>query len=188
MENAIFPSQEPPADFSKTAIPVRMGLLIAFISIFISTIANLYLVSNMIPYFAVVSLGAILTIILLGVTGSRQKKAMGGYISIKEAFSAIFISIIIIVVLTTLYSYIYMHFIDPNLQVKLKEATLAFSEKMGAPQSKLDDAAKNFDEKMEQSKKISNQLLSVAWGIVIYSIFGFICAAIVKKDRPDTMR
>ncbi len=188
MENAVFPVEQNNPDFNKNAIPVRMGIITALVSIVTLTCVNLFLVHNLFAYGTGIVIALIINILLLGYTGKQQRKAMGGYITIKEAFSAIFIAILILVGVGTVYSYIYLHFIDPDFAIKMKETSLAFAERMGANQSALDEAAKKSDESIQKSTSISTQMISVAWGIVMYSIFGFICAAIVKKDRPQAMR
>jgi hypothetical protein len=173
---------------NSAAIPIRMGIIIAAISVILFTICNMFLISNLIVYFISVFLCFVIQVVLMGVTGAQQRKAIGGYISFKDAFRAIFIAVLIFVIINTIYSYIYMHFIDADFSTKMKDASLKFAEKMGATQDKLDLAAKQADEKLEQSKHLSSQLLSFFWSLVIYSIFGFTCAAIVKKNKPENQQ
>ena len=173
---------------NSTAIPIRWGIIIAVISVILFTICNMFLANNLIVYFISVFLCFAVQVILMGVAGAQQRKAVGGYISFKDAFRAIFITLLIFVIVNTIYSYIYAHFIDPDFAVKMKDASLGFAKKMGANDEALDKAAKNADEKLEQSKHLSSQLLSFFWSIVIYSIFGFICAAIVKKNKPENQQ
>lgn len=178
---------EPP-QFKRFDIPLKWGIVIAIFNIIAFTVVNMFLVSNMIAYFAGLIITFIITVILLGVVGKKQRTAMGGYITFKQAFQAIFISILIVCVANFLYTYIYMMFIDPDFMAKMKESTIAFTEKMGASQDQIDDAARQFDEQEKTKSKFSSQILSLFWTIVVYSIFGFICAAIVKRNRPASMQ
>jgi hypothetical protein len=171
--------------FKKFDIPVKMGFITALVGILTFTLGNMLFIKNFVPYIIFLIVSFILVVIMLGVTGAQQRKAMGGYIEFKEAFQAIFVAILILCVCTFVYSEIYTHFIDPHFSDKMKESSLRFAEKMGATQEALDEAAKKADEGMAQKNNISNKLLSLFWSVVIYSIFGFICAAIVKKKRPE---
>jgi hypothetical protein len=145
----------------------------------------MFLLGNLIVYFIGIFLSFSIQVILMGVAGAQQRKALGGFISFKDAFRAIFITLLIFLVINTIYSYIYMHFIDPDFSEKMKEASLRMAEKWGANQEALDKAAQKADDNIEKGKHLSSQLLSFFWSIVIYSIFGMICAAIVKKNKPE---
>lgn len=170
---------------NSAAIAIRWGIIIAVISCVLSTVINMFLVENMIPYFGSLFLVFALQFVLFGVAATQQRKAMGGYMSFKESFRVVFIAILIVIVINTIFSQIYLHLIDPDLPAKLKEATLKFSEKMGATQEQLDQAAAKADEQMKEGQGIGRQVLGFFMSIVIYSLFGFIPAAIAKKSKPE---
>lgn len=185
MSTEIFPPKETPADFKRFDIPVKWGLIIGLLSCTLFTIQNLYLANNLIAYMGDFVLNGIIILVLLTMAAKKQRNAMGGYISLKDAFQCIFVGILIILVIQTIYSHIYLNFIDPDFPVRMKEATLSFTQRMGAPQDKIDEAARRFDEEMKQRQQIGTQVFSFFWSIVIYSIFGFICALIVRKNKPE---
>jgi Na+/H+-dicarboxylate symporter len=112
---------------------------------------------------------------------------MGGYISIKEAFAAIFIAILISTIMTTIWGIVYARVIDPGLSLKIKESTLAFMESMKAPQEKLDQTAADIDKQIGDSIKPGALIYGYAKSLVITSIFGFICAAIVRRAPKQQM-
>ncbi len=170
---------------NSTAIPIRWGIIIAAISIVLFTACNMFLLNNIVVYFICVILCGAVQVILMGVAGAQQRKAIGGFISFKDAFRAIFIATLIFVTINTIYSYIYMRFIDPDFSVRMKDATLRMVEKYGANQEAMDKASQKADENIEKGKHFGSIALSYFWTIVIYSIFGFICAAIVKKNKPE---
>jgi hypothetical protein len=60
-------------------------------------------------------------------------------------------------------------------------------EGMKAPQEKIDEAAANFDKQASDSLKPGVLLYSYAKSLVITSIFGFICALIVRRRPKQTM-
>jgi hypothetical protein len=126
-------------------------------------------------------------IALMIVAGKQQRHEMGGYMDIKEAFRVVFITALIAVLLNYTYNYCYMHFIDPTMMDKIKEASISSAEKWGAPQETLDRMADEFDKQNIEKNNISKQLLGLCGTIVLYGIVSFICAAIIKKNKPKDM-
>lgn len=187
METTVFNTKQTNPDFKRFDIPIKWGLVIGIVSCLLFTVINMFFLGNMMTYFVLIALSFIINIILLGVLGAQQRKAMGGYIEMKDAFQAIFVAILIIVTITYIYSFIYMKYIDPDYAVKMKEATLRFTEKMGAPQSKIDEASQKFDEQMKNRNSPAKLAISYVWNIVLYSFFGLICALIVRRKRPENM-
>ncbi|HRO41201.1 MAG TPA: DUF4199 domain-containing protein [Flavipsychrobacter sp.] len=187
MEHIVTPSTVPDENFNKWSLPVKMGLLIALIKIIFSTVAYQFFLESwgmtMLFTFLSFTLGAV----LLGVTGVQQRKALGGYMDIKQAFQAIFIAALIVVVLNFTYDFIYMRFIDASMVDKIRESSISAAENWGAPQEKLDEMAEEFDKQNEDKLNFGKQLLSIATQIVWYGIVSFICAAIVKKNKPVYM-
>jgi len=171
--------------FNKLAIPLRMGLLIGIFKIILSTIQYEFFVSGFISMMAFLLLQLILTIVLLIVTGNMQRKAVGGFISFGDAFAAILIAVLISSVLSFTYDYIYIKFIDPEMMDKIRESSMAFAEKMGAPQESLDEMSRKFDQQQADSINFGKQLIQLLKGLIFNIIVGLICAAIVKKKRPE---
>lgn len=171
-------------EFRRFDIPIKMGLLIALMKIILSTVQYQFFLTSWGMTMAITVLSFILGALLLGVTGNMQRKAMGGYITIKEAFQCIFVAILIIVVLNSLYDFIYIKYIDPDMILKIKESSMGFAEKMGAPQESLDKMEKQFDEQSAEKTDLNKQFVGFLSQIVMYSIVGIIIAAIVKKNKP----
>lgn len=167
-------------------IPIKWGIIISVINIVLYTILNKYVMNgnNMTFYYVGVGSTFVLTIVLLSVVARLQRTAMGDYITFKECFRSLFIAILIICVTSFLYQFLYSNFIDPNFLVRMKESSLAFAEKMGAPQEQLDATAEQLDKQIAESGSFSRQLLSVVWAIVFYSIIGFVISAIIRKKKP----
>lgn len=172
--------------FNKNEIPVKWGIIISILNVIFFTILNKFVLSSekMTSYYAGLALTFIVTIILLSLSATRQRKAMGGYITFKECFRGLFISILIICVVAGLYQLIYLKFIDPSFPERMKEASIAMAERMGAPQEKLDEVAAKMDEQVADRNNVGKQLLSILWAVVFYSIIGFIISAVVKRNKP----
>ncbi|RYD54668.1 MAG: DUF4199 domain-containing protein [Sphingobacteriales bacterium] len=166
-------------------IPVKYGLIIGLVMALVVTIQYQFFSESWwgITTFGVFSF--IVNMALYFVTGVQQRKAFGGYIDIKQAFSALFVTILISLVISFIYSYIYVEFIDPDVIDRISNTSIGFAEKMGAPQEQLDKIQAQVEEQKENAHGIGKQLLGFLSQVVIYSIFGFIIAAIVKRKRPE---
>jgi hypothetical protein len=186
------------APFNRFSVPVKWGILVGVISIILTTVNFLFIIEYYPVFLSVVSsliyiiliyiipivLIYIISIVLYGVAGAQQRKAMGGYIDLKEAFQAIFIVILISSIISTIYGIVYVKLIDPSVMDVIKSNTLAFMERMNVPEEKLDQTAADFDREVAQGFKPGRLLYSFARQLVVQSIFGFICALIVRKKRP----
>lgn len=168
------------------SLSIKWGMIIAIINILLYTTLNKFLMNseNMTLYYVAIGSTFVLTIVLLSFLARQQRSALGGFISFKQCFRTLFIAILIICVTSFLYQQIYLKFIDPSFLDRMKEATLAFTEKMGAGQEQLDDVAEKMDKQIAESNSVSRQLLSVVWAVVFYSIIGFVISAIIRKNKP----
>lgn len=176
----------PSASFNKWDIPVRFGLLLGIIGVILSTVNFMFLLKTSYVLFLVMTAITVwvVPIIFYAMTGIRQRKAMGGYINIKWAFQAIFITILISSVITSIWGIIYAKYIDPEVGVRMKEATIAFMERMKVPESKMDETVKNMDKQLAEGMKPAKMLYAFAKDLIFQSIIGFIIAAIIRKNPP----
>jgi len=187
MENRVFsPSQAPQAD--NRLLPVMWGIITGVIGCLFITFNFLVLIKHYMLFMAFNIIGFMLTVVLYWLAGTRQRKALGGYIDIKTAFRAIFIVILISSIMTTAYGLMYTIYIDPDAIANTKEATLQFMEGRNVPQEKLDEVAETIDEQAAASKKPGNLAYAFARSLIINSIFGLLCALIVKRQRPEYMQ
>ena len=183
MASTVFAPDGPAASFKRWDIPVKWGLLIGVISILWTTINGMFILRrNYIAYLVLTFLAFVVMIVLYGVTGKKQRDAMGGFITFKDAFAAIFVAILISSAISSLWGFIYAKWIDPHMVDKIKEGTLAFMERMKVPQDKLDEQAANLDKQVARSQEPGQLLFSYVKGLIFLSIFGMICAAIVKRE------
>jgi hypothetical protein len=169
---------------SKYAIAIRYGLMTGFISMFLTTINFLYLLKiNYIAFLIGGFLMFVVPIIFYGIVGLKQRKILGGFISIRDAFQAIFIVILISMTINTIYGLIYNHFIDPDFINRMKDSMIDFFGSLKMPEEQLDEIMKKVDEATASVTKPSKIFFSYAQGIIFQSIFGFIVALIIKKER-----
>lgn len=114
---------------------------------------------------------------------SKTKKELNNVFSFKDAFTTFFISMVIGVVISTIFNMILFNIVDLELAEKVKqitmESTSSFMKKMGAPNSEVIKAMKQIEETDNYS--ITKQIQGLLMNIVISSIFGLILAAIFKS-------
>tara|TARA_R110002072_G_scaffold201753_3_gene359583 strand:- start:1978 stop:2553 length:576 start_codon:yes stop_codon:yes gene_type:complete len=117
---------------------------------------------------------------------AQSKKALGGFISFKDAFSGFVLTAIIYSLLVTMFSIFLFNVMDPELGLRLKEASIEKSIEIWESIGLTDDQISESLEKMEamDTYSISNLGKSFLYSIIGYSILGLIVAAIMKKDRP----
>lgn len=172
---------------SKYAIGIRYGLILGFLSMFVTTISFLYLLKiSIFAFYAAMLAMLVVSIILYSVAAKRQRALMGGFISLKDAFQVIFIIILISSIISTVYGLIYNKIIDPEAGIRMKEAMMEMFEGFKMPQDQIDQQMVQVDARLDESTNFSSLMLSFALSIVGSSIIGFIVALVVKKERVYT--
>jgi hypothetical protein len=171
-------------DFKPFAIPVKMGLLIAGLKIILAYIQYSMFLNDWMLSMLITFISFCLGIGLLVYTGILQRKALGGFIDIKQGFQAMFVTILIMAVLINTFDTIYAEYIDPDMAVKIKDASIAKAEQWGAPQETLDQMAVSFDEQNAGKVSFGKILVGYLSSIVMYSIVGIIIAASISKKKP----
>lgn len=172
--------------FNRFAIPVRWGIIISIVSIFITTIYGMFIMQSMgmmgMGIFGVLTF--ITMMLLLTAMAFQQRKAMGGYITFKEAFQAIFVSILIVTAVSAIYTFIYTNYIDTEYFEKTREMSIKMATSFGGEDAR-ELAEAEADKQIEKQKGISGVFMGLLTSIILYSLFGFIIAAIVKRKKPE---
>ena len=161
----------------------RYGLIAAALTVAYTLIAYLTDLSLMVnPWTGIVLWVVGLIIYIMSV--SQTKKAFGGFISFRDAFSSFILAYIIASLLATTFNILMFNVIDTkaaeNLQEMTIETTVGMMERFGAPEQSIEETI----EQMESSNQFSvlNMVKGFFWGIMIYAIIGLIVAAIMKKN------
>jgi len=170
---------------------VKNGLLIGLIVVVLNVVY--YIID---PLFAFTNtwvgiFSLVLLITLLVVLGLDVRKKIGGYWSYGQAFTSLIIMAAIVVLLSTIYSFILFKFVDPQLPAKataaLLEKTTATLNNLGMDQSKIDAATESFKNGEMEAKlqpTLKNELVAFVTGVLIYGVISLIIAAIIKKKAP----
>ncbi len=164
----------------------RFGLIIAGISIAYTLIAYLVNLKLLVNTFAGIGLW-VTTMVLLVIAVLSVKKAGGGYISFRDAFSTFILTYIISALISSVFSILLFSVIDPEAAVRLQEliieTTVNMMDKFGAPESSIEEQVENMEGSNQFS--IGSQVRGFFTGIVVYAVIGLITAAIMKKNKPE---
>lgn len=164
------------------------GLTYGLISGLASILFSLLLYLGGVKWFVspIAYSGILIPIVIAVLAGLKQKKTEGGYLEFADALKTVFTCFVIGTIISTLFSYILLNFIDvPFRQALAQETTVKMQEmmqKFGAPQDAIDKAT-------EESLKGNNfsfgrQMLGTAFYCIFWFIVSLIIAAIIKKKKP----
>ncbi|WP_298551050.1 DUF4199 domain-containing protein [uncultured Algibacter sp.] len=160
-----------------------LGITLALITV-VAYAVNLDLYTKI--WFGLCLMAAIIVFGIISVVNT--KKANGGFLSFKNAFTSYFITILIGIVISTIVSLIIFNVIDPDaaaeLQVKVIDSQLARLEAYNVPTEVIDETMKKM-EAQGNMFAIGNVLQSLVFQLIGFSVVGLIVAAVMKKNNPD---
>lgn len=130
--------------------------------------------------------GYLVIIAIAVISGLRQKKLNGGYLSMGEGLKAVFMVFALGFLLQTLFAHILFNYIDVPFRDALTQAGMekaeAFMKRMGASESQIEEAMKNAND--PKNNTLLSALLSYCISCVIFFVISLIIAAIIRKKRP----
>lgn len=155
---------------------VIMGIVLVIYSLIMWFIGlSLEKWTNWLSYLFVV-------VILILATINYRDKVLGGFMSYGQALGFGILVILIGVVISSIYNYIFMTFIDPEIINKM----LAMQEEEFLKSGLTDD---QIDRTMEMTKKFMTPLVISIMVIPVSVFFGFIITLItsifLKKEKPE---
>lgn len=168
---------------------LKTGLIIGAVSIvlfLIMYVANIKPVGIMMPIL--IGLGSIaVSIILFVVLFRKYRTSIGGFISFKNAFLYAFIALAISVIVSQLFTYLFVMVVEPEYYKSMMEAQKTWMEnylsgKMTDEQitQQLDKLDAQYSKMGTFSAFLKNSLIS----IIVSAIIALIIGAIMKKN-PD---
>lgn len=169
-------------------VPVKFGIVLGILSVLIQYVSySILLPKSFMGYIGGMVAIFIITVALWVVTGVQQRKAMGGFISFKDAFQAIFVAIVISSLIATVWSVVYVKYINPDLADNFKSSMLDMMETYKVPQEKLEETSSKMDVSKFRDISFGAQAMALAIRIIAKSVVGLIIAAIVKKEPKTQM-
>jgi hypothetical protein len=165
---------------------LKYGVIAGLIPIVYTLYAYLIDLTLMVSFFAGIGMWIVMMVVFV-LAVAKSKKAMGGFISFKDAFSTFILAYIVSAVLSGVFSLVLFVVIDPDVSQQINELTIEKSvemmERFGTPEDQIDAQI----EAMEGQNNFNTWgiIKSLLIGIVIYSVLGLIVAAIMKKKEPE---
>ncbi len=171
-------------DFNRNSIPLIWGIVAAVVSCILYTVyvRTDAASATVTAYYKAATVVTTLVIYILA--GVIQKKKLGGYISLKEAFRAIFIVVLISTVATFVYNIVYVKYVDPGVTERMQAAIVDAMRLAHKSQVEINQELQDQAKQAKEGTGFNSQFLVLAISIVRNSIFGFICAFIIKKEKP----
>lgn len=170
------------SDILKNSWPY--GLILALVSILINLLlyifdVNIFSIAFGIFSFLVMLIAIPSTFGILGGKNLRVKYSPDRVINYVDAVSTIFIILLIGLLLSSCYSYIFNNFIDPDYMKSQLAKLVEMLERYNLPQEKIDETIANSQKNFQIGRMLlSSCIISVVLALLI-SIF------IRKKDKFD---
>jgi Protein of unknown function (DUF4199) len=167
------------------ASAVKWGLITGIVAVIFTII--LYVLDAKLLVSGYASLGIVFTIVLI-VLGVREvRTGQEGFISLSEALFAGFFIYVIATLVSTVFQYLLMTVIDPNLPIMMRETvmenTVAMMQKFGAAEEDINKAIEGMDQSQFDITPY-RMFINFLWSSAIGIIIAFIIALIMRKKRP----
>lgn len=170
---------------ARNKMAATYGAILGVVLMVLSTIGFMG-VSNIAMSWIVQGTSLVGVLVLIGIFLKTIRKANGGYLEFREAFGSAFVMLLVALLMSQAYNVIYVRFIDPDVMMKMKDATLRWMEQMKSPDETIDATMERFDKQIADSKTfdVTGALFSYFGPLLFFSLLSLIPCAIVKKPRP----
>lgn len=164
---------------------VRFGLYGGLVFIVFSLVSNLFDLA--IPTSLMGVFGQLLLLLLIaGVIAfwtmlHHRQKELGGFMSFKRAFLVGFVSLFIAGLISGVFQWIYINFIDPDFVDRALDGVEEMLANFEMPEAEVEKQLKETEERFTTAG-MAKQTLIV--GPIIYAFFCAILGAVLKKSSP----
>gem|GEM_PF-2076770 len=178
-------TQTTSANTSATAVTIglRFGLLIGMISMLADFVMRL-IRPNVLVYSIITGIIA-LAITITGIILAHRafRRTNSGLMTYGQGVLITLVAIMVSAMISTLFNYVYVHYIDSNFVAQLKADMTDFMERNNAPSNQIEQSVAKFDE-MQPSlgKALFNGLKS---GVIGGVVLGLIISAFTKRKPVD---
>ncbi|WP_323787976.1 DUF4199 domain-containing protein [Psychroserpens sp.] len=171
---------------SLKSISLNQGIILGIVL----TLVTVLIYAFSIDLFTEWWLGILLFLIILvfGIIAAvKSRKALGGFMTFKEAFTSYFITVAVGTLISTIVGIVIFAFVDPDsaqyLNEKIIEMTMQTMESFGAPQDSINEAIAGMEGKNNFSAAM--QMQSYVIRLLILAIIGLIVGVSLKKTDPN---
>lgn len=168
---------------------LKSGLIIGVVSIvvfIIMYVADFKPVGIMMP-FVILLVGLAINIAILVILFKKYRNEIGGFISFGDAFLYCFIALVAATVLSTIFTFLFIQFIEPNYYKSIMDAQKTYMENYLSGKVSEEQMAQTMDKIDEQAAKmgsLSTTLKNLAFSTLFSGVIALIVGAIMKK-KPD---
>ena len=170
-------------------LAMTYGLYFGLISVILSVIIWATNFMDYLGLFGSVLLGilqlVLLVFLLIYFTKLYRNNELGGKITFGQAFVFGVLIVVFSTVISSLYSYIFNKFIDPDyaqrIMTMMQDKTYQWMSGKGVPEDQIDAAMQKFEAKGIPSP-IETLIASMEFGLIGGAIMSLISSAIVKKN------
>lgn len=170
---------------------VQYGLLYAAVTIVYALVSYLLGVSFMLNWINV-GFALVLPFFIALFIGIKNRAAKGGFISWKESFMDLFVTIAAGMLLSVAFNFVLNTTIDPDLPMKVYDATvektMTMMENFGGDEAALDEVSRKLEEQREQT--LSNYtpigfVKTYIGSLFFAALVAAVISLFVKRENPN---
>lgn len=129
----------------------------------------------------------IINIVVLVLATKARRKQLGGFISYKNALLACFITYVISLVISVMFSFFLYNVIDPELSTTMKTVAIENTSKMlegfGLDEEAMEEAMVKLEE-ADYSYGAAKAGSNILWGALVGLIISALIAIFIRKEKP----
>lgn len=166
---------------------LKSGLIIGVVSIVVFIlmyVADIKPVGIIMPFVMMLA-GLAINIIVLVVLFKKYRTLIGGFISFRDAFLYCFIALVTASLVSSVFSILFMQFVDPDYLKNIMEAQKAYMENYLSGKVSEEQLSQTLDKIDEQAAKmtpVSSTIRSLIGSVIFGGIVALIMGAIMKKN------
>ncbi|HNX44928.1 MAG TPA: DUF4199 domain-containing protein [Bacteroidales bacterium] len=136
--------------------------------------------------FLIGGLGLVISLVILVILLKKYRKTQGGFISFGDAFLFGLIALVLAAVISSVYSYLFMKFFDPEYMKNILEAQKDWMENYFSSKGMSEEQIQAYLDKADQQANLpilKQTLKSFLISSVFSAVIALIVGAIMKKNR-----
>lgn len=162
---------------------IRYGLLLAVSGLLIDFLVRIAGFSFM-TFSVAATLGALLvSVVWLVMAHTAFKRGNDGLMSLSQGLTIAVVMLLISGIVSGLFNYVYLHYIDPDFVERMKAGMVEFMERNNVP----DDQIEKSTARMSKMKVgLGKALVSgVTSGLMFGVVLGLVVSAFTKRNRSE---
>lgn len=167
---------------------LKFGLLIGVINIIIGLLIYIVDVTLMVTWWIGISI-LVINFCLVLYAGFSYRKSLGGFLSFKNAFVFLFLTLVLSGFLGLLFNMLLFNVLDPGLGEVLTDESVkqvvAMMESFGTPEEDIDRAMEEARANASGQFSLVGSIKTYLWSFIGYAIAALIAGAIVKRKNPE---